>query len=59
MEGLATDLEGQVAWALLFTQTFFQYLIFYTALAVSSATLGGLLTATGSPLVGSPLRHSY
>ena len=30
------------------TQTFFQYLVFYTALAVSSATLGGLLTATGS-----------
>ena len=30
------------------TQTFFQYLIFYTALAVSSATLGGILTATGS-----------
>ena len=29
-------------------QTFFQYLIFYTALAVSSATLGGILTATGS-----------
>ncbi len=30
------------------TQTFFQYLIFYTALAVSSAVLGGLLIATGS-----------
>ncbi|MGK0176471.1 MAG: drug/metabolite transporter (DMT)-like permease [Lentimonas sp.] len=30
------------------SQTFFQYLIFYTALAVSSATLGSLLTATGS-----------
>lgn len=30
------------------TQTFLQYLLFYTALAVSSATLGGLLTATGS-----------
>lgn len=30
------------------TQTFFQYTLFYTALAVSSATLGGLLTATGS-----------
>ena len=30
------------------SQTFFQYLFFYTALAVSSATLGGLLTATGS-----------
>jgi len=29
-------------------QTFVQYMIFYTALAVSSATLGGLLTATGS-----------
>lgn len=29
-------------------QTFLQYLIFYTALAVSSATLGSLLTATGS-----------
>lgn len=30
------------------TQTFFQYLFFYTALAVSSATLGGILAATGS-----------
>jgi drug/metabolite transporter (DMT)-like permease len=30
------------------SQTFLQYLIFYTALAVSSATLGSLLTATGS-----------
>lgn len=29
-------------------QTFFQYLIFYTALAVSSATMGSILTATGS-----------
>ena len=30
------------------SQTFLQYLVFYTALAVSSATLGSLLTATGS-----------
>ena len=30
------------------TQIFFQYLIFYTALAVSSAALGSILTATGS-----------
>ena len=30
------------------TQTFLQYLIFYTALAISSATLGSILTATGS-----------
>jgi len=29
-------------------QTYFQYVMFYTALAVSSAVLGGLLTATGS-----------
>ena len=29
-------------------QIFFQYLFFYTALAVSSAVLGSLLTATGS-----------
>lgn len=35
-------------WAFALLQTFFQYLIFYTALAVSSATLGSILTATGS-----------
>lgn len=29
-------------------QTYFQYLMFYTALAVSSAVLGGLLSGTGS-----------
>ncbi len=30
------------------TQTFIQYILFYTALAVSSAVMGGLLVATGS-----------
>jgi len=30
------------------TQTFIQYVLFYTALAISSAVMGGLLVATGS-----------
>jgi len=30
------------------TQTFIQYALFYTALAISSAVMGGLLVATGS-----------
>jgi len=30
------------------TQTFIQYILFYTALAISSAIMGGLLVATGS-----------
>lgn len=35
-------------WSFACLQTALQYLLFYTALSVSSATLGGLLTATGS-----------
>lgn len=46
LEWKRTPKRSILGFALL--QTFLQYLIFYTALAVSSATLGSLLTATGS-----------
>lgn len=45
------DLRQTSFWrlmALTCTQTYFQYVMFYTALAISSAVLGGLLTGLGS-----------
>lgn len=45
------DLKAAPKWSLLgfsLGQTYFQYLLFYTALSVSSAVLGGLLTGLGS-----------
>ena len=45
------DLRRSSFWAVLgvaLGQTYFQYVLFYTALSVSSAVLGGLLTGFGS-----------
>ena len=39
--------KGRLLWFAC-SQTFFQYMTFYTALSISSAALGGLLTGTGS-----------